>query len=165
MRRFISLLVVFSFCLLGAGPASSDGEDVAEYIRAHYTKFEYRIPMRDGTELYTLAFVPNDASDRKTFPMLLARSPYSVGPYGVDRYPQSFYLPEEMVREGYIFVEQDVRGRFMSDGEFVPNIFEAEEKDFVKATHRVFVSAEHPSVIRVGVLPGPAGVREFSERK
>ena len=43
---------------------------------------------------------------------------------------------------------------------FVPNIFEADEEDFVKATHRVFISADHQSVIHVGVLPGPAGVRD-----
>lgn len=119
MRRFSLLVFVCSLFLLAVGPAASDGGDVAEYIRAHYTKFEYRIPMRDGTELFTLAFVPNDASEENSYPMLLARSPYSVGPYGVDRYPESFYLPEEMVREGFIFVEQDVRGRFLSDGEFV----------------------------------------------
>ncbi len=119
MRRFIPLVVVFSLFLVGVGPAAAEDTDVTDYIRAHYTKFEYRIEMRDGVELFTVAFVPNDASDQKTYPMLLARSPYSVGPYGIDRYPESFYLPEEMVREGFIFVEQDVRGRFMSDGEFV----------------------------------------------
>jgi len=119
MHRISLLVAVLSVFVLATGPAASEDGDVAEYIRAHYTKFEYRIPMRDGVELFTLAFVPNDASDQRTYPMLLARSPYSVGPYGVDRYPESFFLPEEMVREGFIFVEQDVRGRFLSDGEFV----------------------------------------------
>ncbi len=46
---------------------------------------------------------------------------------------------------------------------FVPNIFEAEEKDFVKATHRIYLSADHQSVIRVGVLPGSAGLRQAGE--
>ena len=119
MHRISLLVAVLSVFVLATGPAASEDGDVAEYIRAHYTKFEYRIPMRDGVELFTLAFVPNDASDQRTYPMLLARSPYSVGPYGVDRYPESFFLPEEMVREGFIFVEQDVRGRFLSEGQFV----------------------------------------------
>jgi hypothetical protein len=43
---------------------------------------------------------------------------------------------------------------------FVPNIFEADEKDFVKATHRVYLSGDHQSAIHVGVLPGPAGIRD-----
>ncbi len=119
MRRVSLLVVVLSVLVLANSPAACDEGDVAEYIRAHYTKFEYRIPMRDGVELFTVAYVPNDASERRTYPILLARSPYSVGPYGVDRYPESFFLPEEMAREGYIFVEQDVRGRFMSEGQFV----------------------------------------------
>ncbi len=119
MRRIFLLPVISSLLLLAVGSVASEDSDATDYIRAHYTKFDYRIPMRDGVELYTVVFVPNDASDRKTYPMLLARSPYSVGPYGIDRYPDSFYLPEEMVHEGFIFVEQDVRGRFMSDGEFV----------------------------------------------
>jgi len=119
MRRFSLMLVIFAVLFLAAGPVASEDADVAEYIRAYYTKFEYRIPMRDGVELFTVAYVPNDASEKNSYPMLLARSPYSVGPYGIDRYPESFYLPEEMVHEGFIFVEQDVRGRFMSDGEFV----------------------------------------------
>jgi hypothetical protein len=46
---------------------------------------------------------------------------------------------------------------------FVPNIFEAEEKDFVKATHRIYLSADHQSVIRLGVLPGSAGLRQADE--
>ena len=119
MRRVSLLLAVLSILVLANSPAASDDGDVAEYIRAHYTKFEYRIPMRDGVELFTVAYVPNDASEGRTYPILLARSPYSVGPYGVDRYPESLFLPEEMAREGYIFVEQDVRGRFMSEGQFV----------------------------------------------
>ncbi|MFV2074280.1 MAG: CocE/NonD family hydrolase, partial [Thermoanaerobaculales bacterium] len=119
MRRISFLAAIFSIFVLANGAAASENGDLEEYIRAHYTKFEFQIPMRDGVELFTVAYAPNDASDRRTYPMLLARSPYSVDPYGVDRYPESLSLPEEMVREGFIFVEQDVRGRFMSGGQFV----------------------------------------------
>ncbi len=129
MRRISPLVAVLSIFVLANSPAASEDGDVAEYIRAHYTKFEYRIPMRDGVELFTLAYVPNDASDQRTYPILLTRSPYSVGPYGVDRYPESFLLPEEMVREGFIFVEQDVRGRFLSEGQFVNMRPHREEKN------------------------------------
>jgi len=128
---FILILIGISF-----GVAAQDA-DLAAYIRSHYTKVEFQIPMRDGVHLFTVAYVPNDASKANLYPILLARSPYSVGPYGADRYPQSLYLPEEMVREGYIFVEQDVRGRFMSEGEFVnmrPHLDRKGPKDIDEST-------------------------------
>ncbi len=118
-RRPVVSFIIFVVLVLVGGSGEAGESDLADYIRSHYTKFEYRIPMRDGVELFTVAYVPNDASDERTYPIILARSPYSVGPYGVDRYPESFYLPEELVRDGFIIVEQDVRGRFMSGGEFV----------------------------------------------
>ena len=94
MRRFVVSYVVVVLVSLVVGPVGAEDTDLAEYIRAHYTKFEFRIPMRDGVKLFTVAYVPNDASEENAYPMLLARSPYSVGPYGVDRYPESFYVPE-----------------------------------------------------------------------
>ena len=81
----------------------------------HYAKFEYRIPMRDGTKLFTAVYVPKDGSGEK-YPFLLMRTPYSVAPYGVDRYRS---LPEDLGKAGYIFVFQDVRGRGMSEGTFI----------------------------------------------
>ncbi len=91
--------------------------EVAAYIRAHYTKFEHRIPMRDGARLFTAVYLPNDTST--TYPILMTRTPYSCAPYGADRYPGSLGPIREFVEEGYIFVCQDVRGRFMSEGDFV----------------------------------------------
>ena len=91
--------------------------EVAAYIRAHYTKFEHRIPMRDGARLFTAVYLPNDTST--TYPILMTRTPYSCAPYGADRYPGSLGPIHEFVEEGYIFVCQDVRGRFMSEGDFV----------------------------------------------
>ena len=102
-----------------AAPAGADATDPrAEAIRARYAKFEYRIPMRDGTRLFTSVFVPNDASAKKRYPILLARTPYGVDPYGADRYPRVL-ASEQTEQDGYIFVQQDVRGRYMSEGEFV----------------------------------------------
>jgi len=90
------------------------------YIREHYTKSIVRIPMRDGVKLFTIVYAPK-AHDVK-YPILLNRTPYSVWPYDIDKYnlhmgPLSF----SYVKEGYIFVEQDVRGRYMSEGTFVAN--------------------------------------------
>jgi len=90
-----------------------------EYIRSHYTKYEYRIPVRDGVRLFTAVYVPNDAGPDRRYPMLMVRTPYSVAPYGADQYPEWLGPSERFEQEGFIFVFQDVRGRMMSEGEFV----------------------------------------------
>jgi putative CocE/NonD family hydrolase len=89
----------------------------ADAVRARYTKYEYRVPMRDGVRLFTAVYVPKDASQR--YPFLLTRTPYSVAPYGVDNYRSSLGPSESFEREGFIFIYQDARGRYMSEGEFL----------------------------------------------
>ncbi len=95
-------------------PPKQDQED---YVKAHYTKYEYRIPMRDGKRLFTSVYVPKDAS--QSYPILMDRTPYSVGPYGEDQYKKTLGPSDEFEKAGYIFVYQDVRGRYMSEGEFL----------------------------------------------
>ncbi|MFC1608010.1 CocE/NonD family hydrolase [Candidatus Latescibacterota bacterium] len=114
MRRFFLLisLIMIASCL-----NTANADDRADYIRSHYTKFEYRIPMRDGVKLFTAVYIPNDAS--KEYPVLMLRTPYSVGPYDADRYKTRLGPSEKYEQEGFIFVFQDVRGRFMSEGIFV----------------------------------------------
>ncbi len=114
LRRGVLVLLGFMTAWL---PAAAENDGTAAYIRSHYTKYEYRIPMRDGVKLFTVVYVPNDVS--RTWPILMHRTPYSVGPYGADRYAKRLGPSEAYVREGFIFVSQDVRGRFMSEGEFV----------------------------------------------
>ncbi|HEY8375230.1 MAG TPA: CocE/NonD family hydrolase, partial [Nannocystis sp.] len=101
-----------------AAPAApATGEDVAAYLAAHYTKREVKIPMRDGVRLHTAIFAPRDTS--KTYPILLKRTPYSCAPYGEDKFPSRIGPSPIFLRAGYIFVDQDVRGAFMSEGDFV----------------------------------------------
>jgi putative CocE/NonD family hydrolase len=88
-----------------------------EQVKANYTKYEYRIPMRDGKRLFTAVYVPKDGS--KAYPILLTRTPYSLKPYGVDQYRANVGPSQHFSKAGYIFVYQDVRGRWMSEGEFV----------------------------------------------
>jgi putative CocE/NonD family hydrolase len=95
-------------------PADAELRDT---IKAQYTKYEYKVPMRDGVKLHTAVYVPKD--DSRTYPILLIRTPYSCAPYGVDKYPDSLRPGEKYVKSGYIFVCQDVRGCWMSEGEFV----------------------------------------------
>ncbi len=85
-------------------------------IRLRYRKSEYMIPMRDGTKLHTAVFSPTDTT--RTYPFLIKRTPYSCAPYGPDAYPSSLGPSEYFMKAGYIFVNQDVRGRFLSEGTF-----------------------------------------------
>ena len=99
-------------------PPAAPAPPPEDAVRAHYTKYEFRIPMRDGKRLFTAVYVPKDAT-AGPFPFLMDRTPYNVGPYGEDRYPRSLGPSPEFQNSGYIFVYQDVRGRWMSEGEFV----------------------------------------------
>lgn len=115
-RLSIALALGFAFALSAAAqkPPSAPEED---YVKAHYTKYEYRIPMRDGVRLFTAVYVPKDTS--QSYPFLMDRTPYSVAPYGEDQYRKALGPSDEFEKAGYIFVYQDVRGRFMSEGTFV----------------------------------------------
>jgi len=85
-------------------------------LRDRYAKHEYRIPMRDGAKLFTAVYTPKDTA--KPNPILLRRTPYSVDPYGEDQFPGQLGPSEILDHEGYIFVMQDVRGCYMSEGAF-----------------------------------------------
>jgi uncharacterized protein len=88
-----------------------------EIVRSTYTKSDYQIPMRDGAKLFTVVYSPIDRA--KPYPILLTRTPYSVAPYGFDRYKNVLGPSPLFTEEGFIFVYQDVRGRMMSQGTFV----------------------------------------------
>jgi uncharacterized protein len=98
------------------------GQDAAKPrpVKEQYTKYEYMVPMRDGVKLYTAVYRPKDsATEGKQYPLLLLRTPYSCFPYGTDQYRETLGPSEFAQKAGYIFVYQDVRGRFRSEGEFV----------------------------------------------
>ena len=105
-------IIVPGWGLGGEGRASGQG-----YAKKHYTKREYQIPMRDGVRLFTAVYTPKNMS--KKYPFLLFRTPYSSRPYGEDKFTRRLRGMQKFVEEGFIFVYQDVRGRFMSGGEFV----------------------------------------------
>src|SRR5580693_697946 len=110
---------VLAAALLATSAAAQEKPVTPEedYVKTHYTKYEYRIPMRDGVHLFTAVYVPKDVS--QAYPFLMDRTPYSVGPYGVDQYPKRLGPSDEFEKAAYIFVYQDVRGRYMSEGTFV----------------------------------------------
>ncbi len=114
MRTVIQVTFIL---LVTLGSSAEEIEDLAEFVKATYTKYEHYVPMRDGVRLFTAVYIPKD--DSKDYGVMMIRTPYSVSPYGVDHYRKSLGPSEKFAREGFIFVLQDVRGRFMSDGEFL----------------------------------------------
>ncbi len=82
-----------------------------------YDKREAMIPMRDGIHLFTAIYTPKDHG--KKWPFLLRRTPYSCRPYGEDKFPETIGPGKEADRDLFIMVVQDVRGCFMSEGDFV----------------------------------------------
>lgn len=115
---FASLLVLLILVCGSAAFAQAPQAqtELAEYIRANFTKREVMVPVRDGIRLFTTIYEPKDRSQK--YPILLNRTPYSVQPYGPDRFRTTLGPNPLFAREGYIFVYQDVRGRWMSEGEF-----------------------------------------------
>ncbi len=109
--------LAFLFVLLAGVRASGQVQPQdASAVKANYQKFEYQVPMRDGKKLFTAVYVPKDKS--KTHPILMDRTCYSISPYGPDNYKTALGPSPLLQNDGYIFVYQDVRGRYMSEGIF-----------------------------------------------
>src|SRR5437763_1057598 len=117
-QRFARSLVLGLLVSLAAGRAHAQKpEEVEKYLKEHYTRQEHRIPMRDGARLFTAVYAPKDTS--RKYPLLMTRTPYSVGPYGKDRFRALVGPSMLFVKAGYIFVLQAVRGCFRSEGTFI----------------------------------------------
>src|ERR1700744_1319737 len=106
MKR-IALLLIMSFFALNIYAQKED----SLWIRQHYIKKEQYIPMRDGIRLYTVMYIPTDAAEKH--PILMVRTPYSSGPYGVGWMPAWKSYLKEYFKEGYCYVTQDVRGKYL----------------------------------------------------
>ena len=117
MLRITRPIIVLA--ILAACPPcfAQTAETLESYIRLHYDKREHKVKVRDGVELFTAVYSPKDTT--RTYPILMKRTPYSVAPYGEDKYPAGLGPSEHFAKAGYIFVNQDVRGRFLSGGQFV----------------------------------------------
>ncbi|HEX8249060.1 MAG TPA: CocE/NonD family hydrolase [Pyrinomonadaceae bacterium] len=148
LRAFLSLIAIFVFCqsaflaqTLSVSPTPTPTpaptpapNPQRDYIAANYTKREILIPMRDGVKLFTSIYEPKDKSVK--YPILMVRTPYTVAPYGETI--KNVLGPNQLyAKEGYIFVYQDVRGRWMSEGEFEdvrPDIENRTPKDIDEST-------------------------------
>lgn len=95
----------------------------ADTVARQYRKLEVCIPMRDGARLFTSIYLPRDTAQR--WPIIMERTPYSASPYGPDIYRPGVNINRRFSDDGYVFVVQDVRGRFMSEGYYsymTPNL-------------------------------------------
>lgn len=112
--RFLKLQLLIA--LIAFSVSIKAQETDSAYVRNNYTKIERQIAMRDGVKLFTSIYIPKDQS--KKYPFLINRTPYTVAPYGEDKFKLSLGNFPALMREGFIFVYQDVRGRWMSEGTF-----------------------------------------------
>jgi putative CocE/NonD family hydrolase len=119
MPKTFKMKKYFSFFIFLFISFSSFGQnaDSAWFVN-NYTKLEQYIPMRDGIKLFTSIYIPKDQNSKH--PFLMTRTPYSCAPYGEDKFVDIWNSYKiKYAKENFIFVTQDVRGRYMSEGEFV----------------------------------------------
>jgi len=117
IRHVILAVAVFAHPSVG-GAQRGGNPAAAEAVKARYQKLEVRIPMRDGVKLFTSIYVPRDSS--KDAAILMQRTPYGVAPYGPEAYRTSLGPSgnPKFAETGFIFVYQDARGRYESEGAF-----------------------------------------------
>ncbi|MBL0921529.1 MAG: CocE/NonD family hydrolase [Phycisphaerales bacterium] len=125
--RTVGAIVVLALALGSCAPSrdlttparlEAAQKDAPGWYRRHYVKSEHMVEMRDGVKLFTSVYRPRD--DSRDYPVILRRTPYSCAPYGEDAYPR--FIPRNTkpyLEAGYILITQDVRGAYMSEGEFV----------------------------------------------
>ena len=136
MKRYLLLIFIATVAVIcaTAAPETQTTEPIdARWLKAHYTKSEYMIPMRDGVRLYTAVYTPKNK--REKHPILMQRTPYGHSPYGKKNttiWRNKIF--ENYLRAEYILVFQDTRGRWMSEGEFVNVPPFIEHKTGTKAT-------------------------------
>ena len=109
---------LFLICIIGSFSYSTTAQNMdSTWFVNNYSKKEIYISMRDGVKLFTSLYIPKDNTEKH--PFLMTRTPYSCAPYGEDKFVQ-IWNTYKMVyaKENYIFVTQDVRGRYMSEGVF-----------------------------------------------
>ena len=116
--RFLAfaILAVLIFSMR-ASAAESPSDTNAAWLAEHYTKYEHRIPMRDGVRLFTRVYVPKD--DTEAWPIVLTRTPYALKPYGTENYNDPAGSFRTLATNLFILVTQDVRGRYGSEGEYI----------------------------------------------
>jgi putative CocE/NonD family hydrolase len=140
LKNLLGIALMLFVC---AANAQNTGDE--KFIRENYSKSEYDIQVRDGVKLHTIVYSPKDASGEKKYPFLMQRTCYSVAPYGQDNYPPRLGPSPTLMRDKFIFVYQDVRGRYMSEGEWTnmtPHIDQKKSKSDVDEASDMYDTIE-----------------------
>ncbi len=111
-RVWIIILALFPFV-----PHAIGQGNLPDFVHSNYVKQDYYIPMRDGVRLFTSVYSPRDTN--RAYAIMMDRTPYSISPYGITNYPKSLGPSEEFSRHRFIFVYQDARGRYKSEGDYI----------------------------------------------
>jgi len=114
---FAGVVAVLYLASAPAFAAESFSDTNSAWLAEHYTKYEHRIPTRDGIRLFTRVYVPKD--DAQAWPIMLTRTPYALKPYGSDNYTDPVGSFRTLAKDKFILVTQDVRGRYGSEGEYM----------------------------------------------
>ena len=122
----IRLLILSIFMFL-AGYSQTQHEN--SFVKDNFIKQEFYVPMRDGVKLFTAVYIPKDISSKNKYPFLMQRTCYSIAPYGENEYRTKLGPNTYLMKEKYIFVFQDVRGRYMSEGTFTNMTPQVERKN------------------------------------
>ena len=128
MKKILTLFAFFCIWYLSA-------QDT--FVKDNFTKKEVYVTMRDGVKLFTSIYIPKDISTKNKYPILMQRTCYSVAPYGEDQFKKNLGPNKFLQNEKYIFVYQDVRGRYMSEGTFTnmtPQVDHKTKKDIDEST-------------------------------
>ncbi len=118
MKKILLLFALCCFSFYNKAQKLTLTQLDSVFVRENYVKTQYEIEMRDGVKLFTNVYTPKDASANKKYPIILKRTCYSIAPYGKDQLPNLISNSRYLMREKFIFVDQDVRGRWMSEGIF-----------------------------------------------
>ena len=116
INQRIYIILFLSFIVFSCKKEQSQEQTETNYVEENYDKTETTITMRDGVKLFTSIYTPKDKSQE--YPILLQRTPYSVRPYGADKFKRNIGPNEHLMKDKYIVVYQDVRGRWMSEGTY-----------------------------------------------
>lgn len=131
MKKFLHFALMF--CVLSTFAQTRPDT----FVKDNYTKKEVYIPMRDGVKLFTAIYIPKDISKSQKYPFIMQRTCYSIAPYGANEYRASLGPNKFLMNDRYIFVYQDVRGRYMSEGTFTnmtPQVKRKTKKDVDEST-------------------------------
>ncbi|MBW8523219.1 CocE/NonD family hydrolase [Chryseobacterium chendengshani] len=127
-------LVLLLFFILGKSQSTTPTDN---FVKDNFTKKEMYITMRDGVKLFTAIYIPKDISKKQKYPFLMQRTCYSIAPYGENEFKTKLGPNPYLMKDKYIFVYQDVRGRYMSQGTFTnmtPQVERKTKKDVDEST-------------------------------